>query len=189
MAKEGKSGRSEKVKTPEFRVSFPNLFKARAAEEGQTPKFSVVMLFPKGADLKELKKAAHAACVDAFGKDETKWPKNLRNPFRDQGEKGEYEGYEAGAVFISASSKIKPGVVDSKVQAITDEVEVYAGCYGRATVNAYTYSVKGNTGVSFGLVNFQKTRDGESLTGRTRPEEDFNPIDGIDDAPASGRFA
>lgn len=173
--------------TPEFRVSFPALFKARAMEEGKEEKFSVVMLFPKNANLKALKQAAHDACVDAWGKDQKAWPQNLRSPFRDQGTKPEYEGYEAGAVFLTASSKIKPGIVDARVVPILDESEVYGGCYGRATVNAYTYEVKGNVGVSFGLINFQKTRDGESLTGRSRPQDDFNPIEGVagDDSPES----
>lgn len=178
-----KSGRSAKVLTPEFRVSFPVLFKPRSIEEGGRPKFSVVMLFAKGADLSSLKAAAHAACVGAWGKDEKKWPSNLRKPFRDQGEK-ESEGYVPGAIFVSASSIQQPGVVGSNVEPITDESEVYAGCYGRATVNAYTYSVKGNSGVTFGLINFQKTRDGESLTMRSRPSEDFNPIEDTDDEKA-----
>ena len=40
-----------KVMTPKFRVSFPNVFKAKAIEEGQDPKFSMAMLFDDEADL------------------------------------------------------------------------------------------------------------------------------------------
>jgi len=167
-----------KVMTPEFRVSFPHVFRARAAEEGQEPKFSITMLFPKDADLSKLEAAAKDAIKEKWG---DKPPKKLRSPFRDQAEKDEYEGYEEGAIFVNATSKSRPGLVDRDVQAIIDEAEFYAGCYARATINAFAYDVKGNRGVAFGLQNIQKLRDGDPLGGRARPDQDFDPVDGVDE--------
>lgn len=171
---------SENVMTPRARVSFPNLFKPskpKGAPAEQEEKYSVTLLFDKGEDLSKLKKA----CADAA---KEKWgdsvPANLRSPFRDQGEK-EFDGYVPGAIFINISSKQKPGVVDASVQDILDESEVYAGCYGRATVRAYAYGGKGTTfapGVALGLQNFQKLEDGESLAGRVKPEDEFAPVAG-----------
>lgn len=162
--------RSEKVMTPEFRVSFPNVFRPRAVTEGQEPKFSISALFPPGADLSELKTAAAAVAKEEWG---SKPPANLRSPFKDQGEK-DMEGYEPGAVYITASSKRRPGLVDEDVQPILDESEFYAGCYARMTVVAFTYSGKGmRPGVAFGIQNIQKLRDGEPLGGASRPEDDF----------------
>lgn len=167
---------SENVMTPEFRVSFPNVFRpGKALQEGAKPKYSLTMLFPKGADLSKLKAAAKGAAVDKWGADEKKWPKNLRLPFRDQGEK-EFEGYEEGAIFINATSSNKPGLVDSQVQDIIEEHEFYPGCYARATVRAFAYDQAGNRGISFGLQNVQKTKDGEPLGGRTRPSDDFEAV-------------
>lgn len=173
--------------TPEFRVSYPALFKPskpKDAPETQEPKYMVTMLFPKGADLTALKKAAEQTLIEKFGADKGKWPKNMRNPFRDQGEVTDNdgklrEGYVEGAVFIRASAKQKPGIVgpDAKTR-IEDESDVYGGCWGRAQVRPFYYDVSGNKGVSFGLQNFQKTRDGESLGGRIKPEDAFEPVAG-----------
>lgn len=181
---------TDNVMTPEFRVSYPYVFKPQQpmkGSEGKDPKYSVVMLFKKGEDLSKLKAAAQAAAVEKWGADQAKWPKNLRVPFRDQGEK-ESEGYEEGAVFVTATSKAKPGLVDANLNHIIDESEFYAGCYARATVRAFAYDNAGNRGISFGLQNVQKLRDGESLSGRVKAEDEFQPIASADApaAPAAG---
>lgn len=183
-----------KVMTPEFRVSFPDLFVPRAMEEGKEPMYSVTMLFPKGADLTVLKDAAKAAGVEKWGPDQAKWPKGLKLPFKDQGEK-DYDGYEAGATFVRASSKQKPGLVDQSVQPIIDQSEFYAGCYARATINAFAWEhVKDgkvlSRGISFGLQNVQKLRDGEPFGGRSNPTDDFQPVgapSGAAAPPAPGK--
>ena len=161
------------VMTPEFRVSFPAVFKPRVPQNDDgspgTPKYGVTMLFAKDADLSKLKAAAQEAVKEKWG---DKPPKNLRSPFRDQGDR-ELEGYVEGCVFINASSLQKPGLVDRQRQDIIDETEFYAGCYARATVRAFAYEKKGNKGVAFGLNNVQKLRDGDPLGGRTRAQDDF----------------
>ncbi len=165
----------ENIMTPEFRVCFPFVFRPqKPIDPTKEGKFSVVMLFPLGANLEVLKKIAMDAIVEKWGADRTKWPK-LKTPFRDQGEKTQ-EGYVKGAIFITATAKQKPGLVDSSVQPIIDETQFYAGCYARATVRAFTYDINGNKGVAFGLQNIQKTRDGESLSGRVNAEKEFAPI-------------
>jgi len=168
-----------KVITPTFRVSFPNVFRPAKPMAGSTqePKYGLTMLFSKDDDISALKKAAEDACAEKWGADKSKWPKNLRSPFRDQGEK-DYEGYEEGAVFVNATSKQRPGLVDANMNDIIDESEFYAGCYARASINAFAYDTAGNRGVAFGLNNVQKLKDGEPLGGRTRPEDDFEPVGG-----------
>lgn len=163
--------------TPEFRVSFPNVFRTAKPMAGATgdPKYGITALFKPGEDLSGLKAAAEEAIVEKWGADKSKWPKNLRSPFRDQGEK-EFDGYVEGAIFINATSKQRPGLVDANMNDIIDESEFYAGCYARASINAFAYDTAGNRGVAFGLNNVQKLRDGEPLGGRTRPEDDFEPV-------------
>lgn len=167
------------VLTPEARFSFPSLFtatKPKGSPAEQKPKFGVTMLFKKGEDLTILKEAVVGVLTEKFG-EKDKWPKKLRLPFRDQGEK-EYAGYEAGAIFVTALSSQKPGVVNAKNEYIDDESQVYPGCYGRCTIRAFYYDNSGNKGVSFGLQNAQKTRDGESLGGRMRAEDEFDQVAG-----------
>lgn len=172
---------AKKVLTPEFRVSYPAVFKPKAFE-GQEAKYSVVMLFDKKTDITTLKKAAHAAKIEKWGPNKEKWPKNLRSPFRDGADREGTDGYGEGVIFISASSKTPVGLVDNKLGAILNEQDFYAGCYARAQIVAYAYDTHGNRGVAFGLQNLQKLRDGKSFSGKQKAEDVFDAVeDGSDD--------
>lgn len=180
------------INTPKFRVSYPNVFKPKRNELNGKDEYSVVALFPKAADIKVLKEAAQKAIIERWGPDKTKWPTNLRSPFRDQSERAKEvdgkrilpAGHEEGAIFLNLKSSQRPGVVDQNVQDIIDESQFYAGCWARASVNAYAYDQKGNRGVSFGLGNIQKVAEGEPLGNRAKPEQDFAPI-AVEDTPGS----
>lgn len=175
---------STKAMTPEFRVAFPSVFQARKNDLNGKDEFSVVALFPKDADLKPLHLAAQAALVAKFGPDKKKWPTKMRSPFRDQGDRAKNEngkevlpqGYEKGLTYLTLRSQQKPGVVDKDVQEIIDTSEFYGGCWARASINAYAYDIKGNRGVSFGLGNLQKVKDGDAFGNRTKPQDDFSPV-------------
>ena len=164
-----------KLLTPEFRVSFPHVFEARAVAEGQTPKFSVVMLFPKATDLAALKAACQAAVKAKWG---DKPPKGLRSPFRDGDEK-DLDGYE-GTIYIQASAQDRPGLVDAAVKPIGPDRkdEFYAGCFARATIRAFAYDKNGNKGVSFALQNVQKLKNGEPFGSKRKAEDDFEAVAG-----------
>jgi len=166
------------IHTPEFRLSFPVLFEPKLPynpKPGQKPRWSCAMLFKKGEDLADIKKAVAALLNEKFG-NKANWPKGLRFPFNNQGDK-EYEGYEDGAIVINAwRDDHQPGIVDSNVKRIIDQSEIYAGCYCIATVNPFYYDVSVNKGVAFGLRNIQKLRDGAPLGGYSRAEDDFEPL-------------
>lgn len=174
------------INTPVFRVSYPHVFTPQTNDLNGKSEFSLVALFPRDADLSVLKAAAQAALVKKFGADKAKWPKNLRSPFRDQVDKKREDGtmpdgYDEGAIFLTLradASKHRPQVVDSNVQKIIDPTEFYGGCWAIASVNAYAYDQSGNRGVSFGLGNLQKIREGESFGGSTKAEDDFAPVPG-----------
>jgi hypothetical protein len=166
----------KKIVTPEFRVSFPHVFKPSENNFGGDNKYSIVMLFDKGTDLTPLKEIVEIAISDKWG---DKRPKGIRSPFRDGNEK-DYDGYQ-DVIFCSATSKEKPGLVDWNCEPIIEQGEFYGGCYARATIVAFAYDVKGNRGVGLGLQNVQKLRDGAAFTGRTKAEDDFEPIENPDE--------
>jgi hypothetical protein len=177
--------------TPEFRVSYANVFAAVKNDLNGKMEYSVVAIFPKGADLAPLKAAAEKAIAEKLGPDKAKWPANLRHPFRKCKERWQTKdgkevipaGYEDGeATFITLKSTQRPGVVDASVTDIIDTVGFYSGCYARASVRAFYYDQKGNKGVSFGLQNIQKTRDGDPLGGRARPSDEFEAVAGSSSA-------
>lgn len=178
---------SGNIVTSEVRFAFVNLFKPRkATEAGKPDKYGVTLLFPNptklsGAALDDYNRCINALKSEAQRVASEKWgaqlPKGLRTPFRDQADKaGDYEGYEAGAIFLNVTSQNKPEVVDEQVQAVIEPSKVYSGCYGRVSVRAFAYDTNGNKGVSFGLQNVQKLRDGEPLGGGGPASKDFQPI-------------
>lgn len=173
---------AENVITPKFRVSYPNVFAAKKNDLNGKDEYSLVALFAPGEDLSTLKAAAKAAIVEKWGADQSKWPSNLKSPFRDQGEKEKSgvmpDGYVKGATFITLKSNQKPGLVDGNRQAIIDPSAFYAGCYARASVRFFAYDQKGNRGVSCSLQNLQKMGEGESLSGRVSAEAEFSPVEG-----------
>jgi hypothetical protein len=175
----------EKVLTPEFRAAFADVWKARAYEDGE-PKFGLVMVFPKTTDISALKRAAEKVAREKWGDKLPELMKagKIRLPWREGSEYGEYDGFDDSVVFIRATSKRPPGIVDRSNQRIIDQSEFYSGCFARATVNAFAYETKGNRGVSFGLLNLQKIRDGESFAGAANPEQDFEPLAGEDGVAA-----
>lgn len=183
------------VVTPKFRVSFPNVFKARTNELNGKEEYSLVALFEKGADLKALQAAVQAAIEKKWGKEKAKWPKNLRLPFRDQGDREKEDantgktvlpsGYEKGAYYLNLKSTQPPGVVDQAKKPIVESRDFYAGCWARAMVNAYAYDIKGNKGVALGLMHLQKVAEGEPLGGRVNVEDAFEAIEVEDQDPNS----
>lgn len=173
----------QRVITPVFRVSFPRVFKAEAFED-QPAKFSCTLLFPKNADLSEMKKAVHAAKVATWGSDQAEWPKKLRTPFRDGDEKEDLEGYK-GMIYVTVSNKHKPQVVDKNLEPITEESDdFYAGCKARAALRAFTYDTKGNKGVTFSLESLQKMGEGERFSGRMKAEDVFTKVAEDEDTSA-----
>lgn len=179
-----------KVVTPEFRVSYPNVFTPKAAVQGQEPKYSVSLLFPKKSDGKggflsvqdsvpaEIKTAAVNAIINKFGADKAKWPKGFKLPWRDGAEDGKVttDGYGPSVLFINASSKNRPGVVDQDRKTIVDPNKFYGGCYAYAELNAFWYDTAGNKGVAFGLNHLLLSRDGEPFSSRGTPENAFKSI-------------
>lgn len=172
-----------KVITPKFRLSFPELFEAKAFED-QTAKFSIQMLFDKKADLTPLKNVVKKAAKEKWGDNP---PKGLMLPFKDGNEK-ELDGYE-NTIVVGAASKFKPQVVDQKLEPILAENDIYAGCYARAAIAAYAWEYKNKQGkvmkrgVSFNLESVQKLADGEPFVKRPDPSDDFDQVDdGSDDS-------
>lgn len=190
---------SKNLITPEFRVSYPKVFKPEPNKlKGGELEFSIMALFPKTADLTALKKAVHEAAIEKFGPEKAKLLHSqgkLRLPFRDQGEKAYIDeatgkevmpqGMEKGAIFLTLRTKQKPGLVGPDMQDIIDPSTFYGGCHARASVTVFAYEKGANAGVNFGLKNIQKTRDGDPLGNRTRPQDDFAAIEGVGGAEGS----
>ena len=146
---------------------------------GGDPKYSVSAIVPKSdtKTVEAIKAAIEQAKKDSVSKWGGKIPGNLKTPLRDGDiERSDDKAYK-GCYFFNANSRQAPQVVDSKVQPIIDQSEVYSGCYGRISVTFYGYNSNGNRGIAAGLGNIQKMKDGEPLGGRSRASDEFNTVD------------
>lgn len=167
-----------KVISPQAVLSYPHLFEPNLPPGATEPVYSCALVFEKGTDLSELKKAALAAATEKFGNKAEGLIRDgkLKMPFRNDAED---KGYPEGSIFMNVKNKSKPGVVstypgpDGKPTAIDSPDQVYAGCRVRASLRAYAYDVSGNKGVAFSLGNLQKLADGDRLDGRKRAEDEF----------------
>ena len=169
---------STRVITPPFIASYAYVWEARSTqnEDGTQgePKFSMLMLFDKSQDMTPIKKAIKEALEGKWG---NRPPKSLRNPLRDGDAEYEDDEMYTNRWFVRASSKTKPGILDRDKEEITDPDKFYSGCIAVATINAFAYDVRGNRGISFGLNNIVKLRNGPRLDGRISADKDFEDVD------------
>lgn len=177
---------STKVRIGECRLSYCHLFQPEAVADGGEKKYSVSIIIPKSntklvAQIRTAIDAAAAAGMSKFG---GRRPANLKTPLRDGDiDRADDEAY-ADSWFINASSRTKPGVVkvmeiggEKKLVEVTNEEDVYSGCYGYVTVNFFPFNNAGNRGIAAGLNNVLKSRDGFFLGGRTSAQSDFGDLD------------
>ena len=168
------------------RISFANIWEPKSIN-GSEEKYSVSCIIPKSdkATLTKIHTAVEAA--KEAGKDK-KWsgkiPPNLKLPLRDGDvDRADDDAY-VGAMFINATSKDAPQIVDRKVQPILDPMECGSGDYCNVSVNFYPFNANGNRGVAAGLGNIQLIKHGERLAGRASAASDFEEIEGDEDDAA-----
>lgn len=163
------------IQLKNVRLSYANIWAPEPPfDNPEGPKkYSSALIFPKtdAHNKKVLKDAIAEAKEKGKG---SKWggviPKNLDIGIRDGDDKlmpdgaTVAEGYE-GMHYINtkANENYQPVIVNRRAIPITDQSEVYSGCYCNVFVDVFPYSSAGKKGISFGLVGIQKMADGEPL--------------------------
>jgi hypothetical protein len=175
------------VVTPEFRLVFPSIFEPKSFDDGSEPKYQFIAVFPKDADLTEVRQLVKDTYNEAF----PKGANNAHSPFREGNEKVDDWGEVfKDATYIRCTSKRQPSVVDSSKVAITDADSVYSGCYARAVISAYSYDRTGNRGVSISFSAIQITRHGKKLGfDSSKLVNKFSAIDATDAFSTNDPFA
>ena len=171
--------KTETFKTPVGRACFAHVFEPTQNDAGEE-RYSMMLVFPEDTDLEPMKRKIRKAIKEQFvGK---KVPANFRSdPFRDNSEKEHLgEPFTSPGTFISAVSKYQPGVVDRNLNELLDRSDFDSGDYARMSINLFFYNTKGNQGISFGLQNIQKAKDGKRLSGGRPARDDFDKMDDDD---------
>ena len=177
-----------KVVTGKVRFSFCNIWEPKAPTGGGEPKYSVTLLIPKSDTdtLNKIKQAMAEAresfCARNGANSLPQKPVHTLHDGDGVRDSGDPYGEECkGCYVITVSSKQKPVIVDAFRNEITNQTEVYSGCYGRAAINFFGYNSNGKKGISAGLLSIQKLSDGEPF-GTVGSANDFD--DGFQDASA-----
>ena len=179
---DNKNKSATKVVVP-CRISFANIWEPKSIN-GSEEKYSVSCIIPKSdkKTLAKLHKAIEAA--KELGKSK-KWggkiPANLKLPLRDGDiDRPDDEAY-ADAMFLNATSKDAPQIVNRKVQPILDPMECGSGDYCNVSMNFYAFNANGNRGIAAGLGNIQLIKNGDRLAGKTSASADFEEVEDDED--------
>lgn len=167
------------------RISFANIWSPKSIN-GSDPKYSVSCVISKSdkSTLARIQKAIEAAKEQ--GK-VSKWggkiPPNCKTPLRDGDiDRPDDEDY-VNAMFINATAKDAPQIVDRQVNPIMDPMMVYSGCFCNVSINFYPFNANGNRGIAAGLGNIQFVKDGDRLSGKASASSDFDAIEDDEEMP------
>ena len=169
------------------RLSYAHIWEPGVNADGTPGKYSASLLVDKKdkETIAKIEKATEAAIT--AGKSTLANAKGvvvrnkLKLPLRDADEEGIDDPAYEGMMFLNASSKYQPGIVNRKVEDILDQNEVYSGCYCNVDVNFYAFSREGNKGIAVGLNNIQKLKHVERLAGGRSAKDAFTALDDEDE--------
>ena len=166
------------------RFSYANVWEPKVPMGGGKPKYSISLIIPKSdtKTIDAINKAMKAAYDEGLSRLKGNSPyapdyDALKKPLRDGDKERKGDEAYAGCYFLNANSDSAPGIVDASVNPIIDRSQCYSGVYGRASINFYAFNSNGNKGIAAGLNNLQVLRQGESLGGKSKAEDDFADFD------------
>lgn len=164
------------VLTPEFRLSFFDLFEAKVSDMddsgSKTPRFRIEMLFPKNIPMSELQQMREVYNSElkpewlSGGLEYRKFNQAFIN-----GDTKKQESRKGHWMIRATSGQDFPPRVLLPNRSLATKMDVYSGCYGRAILTAFNWEHKNKAGhvikrgCSFNLLTFWKTRDGQRLGG------------------------
>lgn len=163
-------------------MSYTHVFEPWSGNEGQPLQYSVCVMLDKIIDalaIKQVEAATNAAIQKGIpAKWNGKKPPILKLPLRDGDIERPNKPEFAGKMFFNAYNDEKPGLVNGKMQPITDTNQFYSGVIANVSVEFYPFTQRG---IAVRLLNLQKVKDAPRLDGRTRPEDDFEILEDDDD--------
>lgn len=174
-----------KIKLNDVRISFPEIFEAKAFNEG-APRFSATFLFEPGGKVNKVIDSA----IDSVGLDKWKkeWPKikkqleSADKTCLHDGDLKDYDGYE-GMLFLNAANKTRPTVIDrDKTPLSESDGKIYGGCYVNAVVELWAQDNQYGKRINASLKGVQFLRDGEPFGASGGDcSDDFEEFDSDDD--------
>jgi hypothetical protein len=172
-----------KVHLKDVRIAFvQNLFEAGQVQGQGDAKYSSSFIFGRThPQLAEIQKAIVDAATEKWGAKATEMLTQLKAGDKlcvhDGDSKASYEGYP-GNLFINASNKVRPLVVDGNRNPLTaSDGKPYSGCYVNVLLDVWAQDNKFGKRVNASLLGVQFLRDGPRLAGgASASADDFDAI-------------
>ena len=170
--------------TGKVRLNFPALFTPVAMDKNkpEDKKYGCQILVPKSdkATMDRLKAAIDEAVkLGISGAWGGVTPAIIHKPVHDgDGTKpvsGESYGDECKEHYVlnaTANINYPPDVVDTQLNPILNQSEIYSGVYARVLLNFYPYNYQGKKGIGVSIGNVQKIADGTPLGGAPKKSAD-----------------
>jgi hypothetical protein len=171
------------IKLENVRLSFPDIWKAKAVQEGGEPKFGAHFLLDKKeheAQIKALKVAIWTAAKEKFGeKAKELITKGKLHVCLHEGSEKDYDGYDEDNMYVSASSSKRPLIVDRDRQPLAeDDRRPYAGCYVNGIIRIWVQDNQFGKRVNAELMGLQFVKDGEAFGAAPISEDAFEDLGG-----------
>ena len=182
-----------KINLKKVRLSFPDLFTAKAFEEGGNKTYGCTFLVePGSANDKTIRAAMQEAAEGKWGVKHAPILKaaiasnNSQKVCYWSGDTKEYDGY-AGQMALTAKrqeSKGRPLVIDKDKSPLTEaDGKPYAGCYVNASVEIWAQENKYGKTLRCELLGLQFAADGDAFSaGSVADEADFDDLSDSGDA-------
>jgi hypothetical protein len=180
------------VKVSNVRISFPNLFEARAINGEGDPRFSAAFVIEPGS----ANNAALSAAMEAVAKE--KWGAKAAGILHELKSKGRvafkesplskdgevYDGFE-GMYALNASNVARVPVIDRDTKPLTPaDGKPYGGCFVDASVEIWAQDNSWGKRINAKLRWVQFRGDGDAFTGGAPVSQD--EFEAIADGAAAG---
>jgi len=170
------------IKLTNVRLSFPDLFKAKAVTEGAEPKFGAHFLLEKKEDAEQIKTLKTEIWALAKGKWQDKAKEMIQkgkiHVCLHEGSEKEYDGYTENNMYVSTSSTKRPLVIDRDKGVLTEsDRRPYAGSYVNAIIRLWCQDNQFGKRVNAELLGVQFSKDGESFGAAPLDPDAFEALE------------
>lgn len=167
-----------RIRLNNVRLSFPDLFQARAFQEGQTPKYGAAFIMDPDEHEEELEVLEDQIDELIDSKLKGKSPAADKICLRDGDDKKDLDGY-AGMMFLNTSNRTRPTVRDrDKTPLTAEDGVIYSGCRVNAIVSLWVQDNKFGKRINANVLGVQFVGDDEPFSGGgVADDDDFDDFD------------
>lgn len=173
------------VNLTNVRISFPDLFTAKAFKDNPKKSYGAAFLIPNGSKQQAaIDKVVMELATEAWKTKAEKTVSQLKNDTKAccwyDGDLKEFDGYEGHQILTAkrGEEKGRPTVVDRKGSPLTEsDAVIYGGCYVNAKVDIWIQDNEFGKGIRAVLLGVQFVKDGDSFGASVPKTVEFEALE------------